>query len=320
MLSRLAGLFLPLLLAACVSDGPAVPGPTRLAMTAQRLPLDPADPGRNTVGRLSYRGGLVLSAADPRFGGLSGLRWRDGRLHAVSDRGDFIVLEPREDKDRLVGVAGATLTRLRDTRGQPLAGKADAEALTGDGTGGWLVAFERDHRVWRYPDPDSPAVPTGIDPAALLGPLAGNQGVEAMAGGAEALLLCAERTATAGQPNCVLGPGTPKPAAVGIESPRRRAAYVPTDADRLDQASVIVLLRSYSQWEGAAAMIAIWRAGEGVTRLAALEPPLSVDNMEGIAVRHEGGRTYIYIVSDDNFSPLQQTLLMKFRLEPEPKP
>lgn len=318
MLSRLAGLFLLLLLAACVSDGPPASGPARIAVTAQRLPLDPADPARNAVGRLSYRGGLVLSAADPRFGGLSGLRWRDGRLHAVSDRGDFIVLEPREDKDRLVGLAGATLTRLRDPKGQPLGRKADAEALTEDGTGGWLVAFERDHRVWRYPDPDGPAVATGIEPAALLGPLAGNQGVEAMAGSAEALFLCAERTtAGAGQPNCVLGSGTPKPVAVGIESPRRRAAYVPTDADRLDQASVIVLLRSYSQWEGPAAMIAIWRAGTGTTPLAALEPPLSVDNMEGIAVRHEGGRTYIYIVSDDNFSPLQRTLLMKFRLEPE---
>lgn len=317
MLSRLAGPFLLLLLAACVSDGAAVPGPARLAVTAQRLPLDPADPARGTVGRLSYRGGLVLSAADPRFGGLSGLRWRDGRLHAVSDRGDFIVLEPREDHGRLVGLAGATLTRLQDTEGQPLGRKADVEALTKDGTGGWLVAFERDHRVWRYPDPDGPAVPTSIDPATLLGPMAGNQGVEAMAGTADMLFLCAERTPSRERANCVLGPGTPKPAPVGIESPRRRAAYVPTDADRLDETGVIVLLRSYSRWEGPAAMVAIWRAGKGATPLAALEPPLSVDNMEGIAVRHEGGRTYIYIVSDDNFSPLQRTLLMKFQLEPE---
>ena len=28
----------------------------------------------------------------------------------------------------------------------------------------------------------------------------------------------------------------------------------------------------------------------------------------------EGGRTFIYLVSDDNFSPLQRTLLLKFEL------
>ena len=48
-----------------------------------------------------------------------------------------------------------------------------------------------------------------------------------------------------------------------------------------------------------------------------LLPPLSVDNFEGLAVREEGGRTFLYIVSDDNFSGSQRTLLMKFEVLPE---
>jgi hypothetical protein len=45
-------------------------------------------------------------------------------------------------------------------------------------------------------------------------------------------------------------------------------------------------------------------------------PPASVDNMEGLAVREDAGGTIIYLISDDNFNPIQRTLLMKFRLEP----
>ncbi|MBT3627577.1 MAG: esterase-like activity of phytase family protein, partial [Rhodospirillaceae bacterium] len=47
-------------------------------------------------------------------------------------------------------------------------------------------------------------------------------------------------------------------------------------------------------------------------------PPLTVDNMEGIAVRRDGaGHTLVYLVSDDNFSVLQRTLLLMFELKPE---
>ena len=54
--------------------------------------------------------------------------------------------------------------------------------------------------------------------------------------------------------------------------------------------------------------------------LARFIPPITVDNMEGIATRQgENGETLIYLVSDDNFSPLlQRTLLLMFELAPEP--
>jgi hypothetical protein len=34
--------------------------------------------------------------------------------------------------------------------------------------------------------------------------------------------------------------------------------------------------------------------------------------MEGLAVTQEGGRTIVWLASDDNLLPLQRTLLLKF--------
>ena len=40
-----------------------------------------------------------------------------------------------------------------------------------------------------------------------------------------------------------------------------------------------------------------------------------MDNFEGLALRRDrAGRTLLYLVSDDNFVPLQRTLLLQFRL------
>jgi hypothetical protein len=36
--------------------------------------------------------------------------------------------------------------------------------------------------------------------------------------------------------------------------------------------------------------------------------------MEGVAIRREAGRIFVYLVSDDNFSKVQRTLLLKFEL------
>jgi hypothetical protein len=48
--------------------------------------------------------------------------------------------------------------------------------------------------------------------------------------------------------------------------------------------------------------------------IAVLRTPVAVDNMEGLSVTSEGGRTIVWIASDDNFNPLQRTLLLKFAL------
>jgi hypothetical protein len=39
-----------------------------------------------------------------------------------------------------------------------------------------------------------------------------------------------------------------------------------------------------------------------------------IDNMEGLAVHQEAGRTVLTLISDDNFSFLQRTVLLEFVL------
>ena len=57
--------------------------------------------------------------------------------------------------------------------------------------------------------------------------------------------------------------------------------------------------------------------GEEVARFA---PPVTVDNMEGIAARKgDNGEPIVYLVSDNNFSPLQRTILLMFELMPPPE-
>jgi hypothetical protein len=48
--------------------------------------------------------------------------------------------------------------------------------------------------------------------------------------------------------------------------------------------------------------------------IASLAAPLLVDNLEGITATEEGKNTYLWLVSDNNFSIFQRTILMKFRL------
>jgi hypothetical protein len=43
-------------------------------------------------------------------------------------------------------------------------------------------------------------------------------------------------------------------------------------------------------------------------------PPLTVDNMEALAIEQDHGRTILWIASDDNFFFLERTLLMRFEV------
>ena len=105
---------------------------------------------------------------------------------------------------------------------------------------------------------------------------------------------------------------------------RPPVGFSATDAAQLPDGRVLVLNRRFAPLDGFAAAVTIIDPagiapgailiGQEIARLA---PPLSVDNMEGVSVTQEAGQTIIWIVSDDNFSPLERTMLMKFALLPE---
>lgn len=326
---RLAGIGLgaAALVAAALVPTRAATGPLRL--TARQVPLDPIHPKRSDLGRLLYRGGLELRSPDPRFGGLSGLSVSaDGRRFvAISDQGHWV--DGRLEYDthgRLVGVAGARLGPIPDTRGDPLVAKrdADAESLAPLPDGSLLVGFERRHRIWHYPPGDpplqGPAQPYAAPPGLLAAPA--NSGLEALAwlGEGRLLALTEDLEVPGGVRGWVGGSRGWRPLVYPVEGLLR-----PSDATPLPSGDVLVLERGYSAETGVRVRIRRVpaeriEAGERLegTLLAELAPPLTVDNFEGISSRRERSGTAIYVLSDDNYSPTERTLLLMFELPDRP--
>ncbi len=299
-----------------------------LPLTSVAVPLDPGDPARQDVGRLRYLGGLVLRSANPAFGGLSGLRaGPGGRLLAVSDTGNWVAFTTIERGGRLVGVAAGTIAPLLDANGAPPSSKsaADAESLEWDAaTGDATVSFEQDHRrvVYRGIDPGDPAsfghsaAQVMRDPATAAWPA--NGGGEAIARLPDGSLMVFEEEGQDAQGFASVLTIGPQSTVQSRYAPPR--GFRPTDAFALDSMTLLVLNRHFSPVDGVAAALTLVTVGPEMRgqEIARLAAPLTVDNMEGLAVVRDGKRTFVYLVSDDNFSGLQRTLLMKFALLPAP--
>lgn len=304
----------------------------QVAITAEPLELVRRDPAVDRVGPLIWRGGLVLRAKDPRFGGISDLHWEEecGRLLAVTDTGAWLVLVPEEKEGRLTGMAAGWIAALRDWQGAAPARKAeaDSEALVRGADGTTTVWFERRNAGQRYPQvsacrPESLNAPADaeIAPPAMRGwPL--NGGPEAAAPLADGQIVLAEQQVDAAGRGVGLIIDAQGQELASVSAPWP-AGFVPTAMQRLAAGETtsryLVLLRKFSPLTGVAARLMLLDVPHSGGALAPVEfaelrSPVAVDNMEGMAVRREADEIIIYLVSDDNFNPLQRTLLMKFAL------
>ena len=298
--------------------GPAAAEPVQV--TAVAKPLAPEAPDKRRIGRFEWRGTLELSSDDPRFGGYSGLLLGpDGReLLAVSDDGTWLRGRLTYDASgRLVGFSNAEILPILDIDGAPLGGKnqgGDAEGLARDAAGRILVSFERDHRILAYDSPEAAGVeiPTGFGL-----PPGSNEGVEALTtvppGGR--LLALVEGTADAS------GQGYLREGGAWRERVYRRTRSLLTvGAATLDSGEVFVVERAWSLIGGLEIRIVRLPAGAVETgaellpeELAAMKPPLLIDNFETIAARvGPGGETLLTLLSDDNSNPVQRTLISLF--------
>lgn len=307
-----------------------------IEITAAPVPLSLGDESVERTGQLIYRGGLELKAGAAEFGGLSGLRVdaKGERLLAITDRGSWFTARMTEERGRLVGVSEAYLQPMLNIAGKNLvSGQNDSEALAFlPGGKGVLVAFENWHRIWAYRGEvelsfrsvfGSIGVPHAMP--AEFRTMPSNGGIEAMVTLADgSLLAISERAKNEAGLNKAwrFSRGT-----VQELSYRGSDDFDPTDVTVLPSGDLLVLTRRFKRLSGVAVRIERIGAGDlenGVLdgeRIAELKPPLSVDNMEGIAAHElEGGDIAIYLVSDNNFSNLQRTLLMKFLWEPAGPP
>ncbi|TRW17185.1 esterase-like activity of phytase family protein [Glacieibacterium frigidum] len=303
---------------------PAADGVAPLPLTATPVPLAPRDPAVRDVGRLRYMGGVELQSTNVTFGGLSGLAaGRDGWLLAVSDTGNWVGFRTVEKHGRLVGVTDGVIAPLLDEiGGAALVKKAgDAEAVVWDADGTASVSFEQDDRIAVYPRID-PARPDSLRTrAARIIRTPATSGWPDNGGG-ETLVRLSDGTllwfAEDGQDAEGRSPAL-RIAPDGTVSALLYAAptgFRPTDAAEVAPGRVLIVNRRFTPMEGMSAVVTLATVapvmqGEVVARLV---PPLTTDNMEGIAVMRADGRTFVYLASDDNFAGYQRTLLLKFEL------
>lgn len=312
------------LVAAALLTGLSLPATAQDEIFAETQPveLNSQEPALKEVGELIYRGGLEIAPGEEDLGGISGLTWHEDRLYAVSDDGHWLTLEPDEIDGQLIDLLLIERGRLLDERGRRLKGKesTDAEAIARGALGGWFVAFEREHRVLYYQSLDMAGAPTQSNPnfdaaLELVGGAAPNAGLETLAMGLDTMIACGEWSQS-GKANCIhssMGGNTP----FLLPSPQELAPFqaVPTDAACTQADICFVLFRSFNPTDGnRAAIVKLPKDGDPET-LAVLSPPFSLDNFEGLAVREQFGKTFLYIVSDNNFSESQRTLLMKFEIK-----
>ena len=295
-----------------------------LPLTAAAVPLDPLDRSRNRVGGLRYMGGLVLKSTDNGFGGISGLRaGPGGRMLAITDTGNWVVFTVVERGGRLVGVKDGSIAPLLDETGSPAIRKedGDAEGLEWDPvTGTAMVSFEQDHRIQHYAgiDPARPATlsvaPSKVtrDPATADWPKnGGGEAIAALSNGSRLVFEEDGVDSDGLSPVLQTSIGTTHQLAY-----RRVPSYKPTDAVEIVPGELLVLGRSFSAIDGISVNLSRVTVGPAMVarEVARLAPPLTIDNMEGLAVRHVGGRTFVYIVADDNFNAWEKILLLKFEL------
>lgn len=312
---------------------PAPPAP--IEIEARAIPLDSDDPAATTVGKLRWRGGLVLTSKEPRFGGWSDI-WiaPDGRdMRSISDEGSWLTTRLRYDNEgRLIGVTPGTIGSLRGENGQLLGDKieTDAEGLARLPDGGWLVSFERDHRVLQYPPGDESAG-QGLAgrPRKLTTPPEFRR--QPPNGGIEAMVVLPDRRTMLLSEEMVEKPGTVVGWIVDVTATWRKFHYQTRDGDHrptsmalLPDGDLVLLERAYDPMRGV--RVAVMRVkladvqADAVVRgeeLAWLRQPLAVDNLEGIATgRGARGETLLWLLSDNNFNPLQRTILLHFELMP----
>ncbi|HVK81896.1 MAG TPA: esterase-like activity of phytase family protein [Verrucomicrobiae bacterium] len=316
-----------LLLAACSQSAADAP----IAEQWRRLELNvsPVEFGAEQVGQLRFRGGLHLQGSpDDHFGGLSGLEvLEDGRLVAITDDGRWFEAQLMLDESgALTGLTDARVALMRDEDGQPFENKAvgDSEGLAQLPDGRFAVSFEQRPRILIYDlNRDGPFGAASAGPRlAETSRLRRNVGLEALAVTSDgALLAGAEGLNRRRTPRWVAPLDASQPAPPRIDYPLTDG-FALTSLDHLPDGGFVAVERFFAPIIGARARItrfaedALNAESEtlpNVELLAEIAPPLAVDNFEGVAaVRAPDGGVRLYIVSDDNFSDRQRTLLLAF--------
>jgi hypothetical protein len=288
------------------------------------------DPQLRQFGALAFRGGLELTSPHRDFGGISAIRMDQGggRFLAVTDKGNWLRGRILYDGDAPARIADAEMAPILGPDGRPLAARGwyDTESLAEDG-GTVYVGIERVHQIVRFDYGRHGLLargqPIGVPPR--IKTLPKNQGVEALVVVPRGLPLAGTLVAISERglddAGNILGwlIGGPTPGEFAVA---RSDDFDITDAAILPGGDLLVLERRFSMLRGVAMRIrriplAEVKPGATVDGAVLITADMGyqIDNMEGLAAhRTATGDIVLTLVSDDNFSPVQRTLLLQFTL------
>jgi hypothetical protein len=287
--------------------------------------------GRSRFGALTFRSGVELQSDDKAFGGFSGL-WRSpegGEIVAVTDAAQWLTARVTTANGRLSGLSEAVMAPVLGGNGRPLrrTRSYDAEGLT-IVNGVAYLAIERTQEVMRFAWAKEGVRARGQNVAVPpeVKELPRNKGLEAIGVAparspiAGALVVIAEQVdGEEGAPTRGFILTGPRKGAFDVA---RSGEYDVTDLAFLGTGEMLLLERRFSVLRGVAARIRRIPAG-AIAPGAVVDGPVifqadggyQIDNMEGMAVhRDPSGAAIVTLISDNNFSVLQRTLLLEFEL------
>jgi hypothetical protein len=302
--------------------------PHAIGVSAKRIDaFDLNDPSRSHFGELDFRGGLILKSPDPSFGGFSSLNLQpDGSLFlALSDQGNWLCGRIVYQENHPAAISDAKMAPALRADGK-FSGKWDTESMARDG-GILYVGIERENQIVRFDYGHkglcAPGTPIPVPPA--IKDLPFNQGLEALVFvprkrplGGTLIAFSEQGLNEAGDIKAFLI-GGPSPGTFYV---KRTDGYDISDASLLPGNDLLVLERQYSPSTGVSVrirriplkQIVPGSTVDGPTLMEARKGCV-IDNMEALSVyQTPAGATVLTLLSDDNFSPVQATILLQFTL------
>ena len=302
-----------------------------LVVNARRIEsFDPRDASHIRYGALEFRSGLVLTSPFRGFGGLSGLRLdkKGEQFIAVSDKGNWFTGRIAYRGKVMTGLSDVKSAPMLDSDGRKITARGwfDTESLALDGSTVY-VGLERVNQILRFDFSKGGIRSKGeiVPVPPEIGKLPFNKGLETLVFVPKGqplegtLIAISERGLDAS--GNILGflLGGPSPGQFSVKLTKN---FDISDAALLPSGDLLLLERKFSMLEGVG--IRIRRVPlASVVPGAVIDGPTifevdlgyEIDNMEGIDTHVTAdGDTVVTMVSDDNFSMIQRTLLLQFTL------
>lgn len=275
-----------------------------------------ADARERQLTGMTLAGAWQLESDEADFGGLSGLATLpSGSLLAVSDAGAFIWIGIDPEAGAPDGLGA--ISYMRDLNGNFFANKRDGDSEGLSLRGGMaFVSFEQDHRISAF-DLEACGAAASAAPVVSLAPvvdgklLQDNRGPEAFTFSGETLSVGFEMRHAGGSP---VGTVNIDGTLSELRSTEQPIFYLMTGMDVRDDLTAGIF-RAYDPIRGARVLLQVDQDGSRIGE-GDFKQPLPVDNFEGVAIgTAPSGAPRIWLISDDNFSANQRTLLLALDLD-----